>query len=291
MVTTVLAGFAYSFLCIRTPASAAIAACVLGLAVLTRFMVLPIAICGFGILFARGKWRVAAVFLVAVLPLALAWPIRNHSVNGSWWPTRSGLNLYIGNSPYSDDLLPTYDLDLLEDSAYELVARERPDLSPSSPEYAAAADAFLHRRALEYMTESPARTLGQKFLNIIYFLSPRIAPYHLASSNTRVVIDGAGNAGVEESAERPRVEVWAFALASSFVLLTAALGVFIRRRSFVDDAILWSILATFVAVNAMYVPASRYAAPMLFVLMFYSSVALTTFSDQFSVSARSKGRN
>lgn len=281
MVTTLIVIFAYSFVSIQSVRGAAIAGVWLGFAALTRVMVFPVAVLGGAILWRLRKPAAACACLAATAALVFPFLLRNHLVNGSWLPTRNGINLYIANSPYTADLLPTYDLDLLAEPAYDAFARERPEISPSSREYPAAVDAFLRRRAIAYMIESPARTFGQKFLNVMYFLSPRLVPYEVAAVDTRVIIAPSGSVTVENSAPRPPAEVWAYGLATSFVLLTAAAGIFIRRHHlFRDDAILWAIVATFVLVNAVYIPASRYTAPMLFAFLFYSGVALAfPFSD------------
>lgn len=57
-------------------------------------------------------------------------------------------------------------------------------------------------------------------------------------------------------------------------LVGCAAGVYLRRRELGRDAILWAIFVTFAIVNAFYVPATRYTAPMQFVLIFYTAVAL-----------------
>ena len=72
----------------------------------------------------------------------------------------------------------------------------------------------------------------------------------------------------------PQGWLWRCALAASVLVLpTAALGIFMRRRLLKQDAILWAIAGTFIVVSAVYVPATRYVAPMLFVPLFYSGVA------------------
>jgi hypothetical protein len=154
-----------------------------------------------------------------------------------------------------------------------VIARERPDLWEDAPNHAAEADRFLSRRALGYMMDRPLGTLRDKVVNIGYLLSPYLVPLRVATPDTRVVI-GPEGATVEHAASRPRSEVVAYAAATTLVLPTAALGIFMRRRLLKHDAILWVIAATFVVVNAVYVPASRYVAPMLFVMLFYSGVAL-----------------
>jgi hypothetical protein len=123
------------------------------------------------------------------------------------------------------------------------------------------------------MMERPLGTLRDKVVNVGYLLSPYLVPLRVATPDTRVVI-GREGAMVEHAASRPRSDVVAYAAATALVLPTAALGIFMRRRLLKHDAILRAIAATFVVVNAVYVPVSRYVAPMLFVMLFYSGVAL-----------------
>ena len=215
-------------------------------------------------------------FLVRpVAPLA----VRNYALSGSPWPGRSGINLYIGNSLYTAALLPTYDLDLLEPEAYEQFVRARPEVAPDDPQFDAEFDAFLIRQAVRYMAEHPWRTLRQKILNVAYLLSPRIAPYEVSGTETRVRIDGEAVAGVDDSVPRRRTEVAAHAVTSLVLLVGCAAGVYLRRRELQRDAILWAIFGTFLIVNAMYVPATRYTSPMQFVLIFYSAVAIARLRE------------
>ena len=157
--------------------------------------------------------------------------------------------------------------------AIAVVERERPDLLEDVPNHAAKVDAFLSRRALGYMMERPLRTMRDKVVNVGYLLSPYLMPLRIATPETRVKI-GAEGVTVEHAESRPLSEVVAYAAATTLVLPTAALGIFMRRRLLKHDAILWAIAGTFVVVSAVYVPATRYVAPMLFVLLFYSGVAL-----------------
>jgi hypothetical protein len=91
-----------------------------------------------------------------------------------------------------------------------------------------------------------------------------------------------GEVFVESSVPRPRIEVVAYALASSFVLVAAVAGIWMRRHLLRGDAILWAIVATFTVVDALYVPASRYGAPATFVLLFYAAVALARLEGSWS---------
>ena len=274
LLTTVLIAFSCAFVTAATTAGAALAGVWLGLAVLTRTMMLPLLAFGAAVFLADRRPRAALAFSLATLIVVCPLPIRNHGVNGSWWPTRSGLNLYIGNSPYTAAVLPTDDVDILQEQAQAVVARERPDLSPLAPGYQRVADALLARRALAYMAERPLHTLAQKLWNVLYFFSPRLVPFHVATPETRVVVGPAGEIGVENSEPRPLAEVIAYAASYSFVLVCAVAGVYLRRRDLRRDFMLWCIVVTVVAVHAVYFPASRYMAPIVFVLLFYAGVAL-----------------
>ena len=196
------------------------------------------------------------------------------------WAARSGINLYIGNSPYTGALLPTYDLDLLEPEAYERFVRARPEIAPDDPRMAAEFDAFLTRQALTFMAAHPWATIRQKVANVAYTLSPRIAPYVVSGPATRVVIQDDEVVGVEGAVPRNPAEILAHALTAIVLLVGAARGVYLRRHTlFSRDAILWAIFVTFVIVNAAYVPATRYMAPVQFVLMFYSAVAVARLRE------------
>jgi len=222
--------------------------------------------------------RAALAFSLATLIVASPLPIRNHLVNGSWWPTRGGLSLYLGNSSYTAALLPDEDLDILQAHALALVEQERPDLSAAAREDAQAVDALLTRRALAYMAEHPFRTLGQKLRNVLYLFSPRLVPFRVATPETRVVVGPAGEIRVEHSEPRPLAEVMAYAASQSFVLVFAIAGTYVRRRDLRRDLILGCVVATVVAVHAVCFPATRYTAPMAFVLLFYAAVALDRWS-------------
>lgn len=274
LVTTLLVAFAYYFVTGATTAGMALAGFVLGLAVLTRSMTVPIVVFAAVLLAAARRFRASLALTAVAAALVLPFLVRNQSVNGSWWPTRSGLNLYIGNSPYTAALLPHDDLDQLDAQASALIDSELSQVSTSSPEFERAEDRLLTRHAVDYMAQHPLETLRQKFLNILYFFSPWLVPFDVATSETRTEIDPSGRVVVLNGQPRPAVEVVSYAAFYTPVLAAALVGVYLRRKDLRHDAMLWCIAATFVAVHALYVPATRYRAPMEFVLLFYAAVAL-----------------
>ncbi len=280
LTTVLLVGFAGAAASIAGVASAAIAGAWLGLSMLSRAMVLPLMVLVGAVLVRRGQARDAAVVAGVAMLLVLPWWIRNHRANGSWWPTRSGINLFIGNSPYTAALLPDYDLDLLEPVAYELAMTARPDIVPGSADYIPRIDAYLTSAAIEHMKASPVRTITEKLANVGYFLSPRLIPLYVSGPETRVTLAPLDKAVVEAPVTRPRIEVISHTLAASFVMLAAVAGIYLRRHVLAHDFALWAIACVFVVVYAVYVPATRYRAPMEFVLFFYAAVALARVPER-----------
>jgi hypothetical protein len=267
LTTVLLVGFAGAAVSIAGVASAAIAGAWLGLSVLSRAMVLPLIALVGAVLVRRGQARDAAVVASVAMLLVLPWWIRNHRANGSWWPTRSGINLFIGNSPYSAALLPEYDLDLLEPVAYELATTARPDIVPGSADYVPRVDAYLTSAAIE-------------LTNVGYFLSPRLIPLYVSGPETRVTLAPPDKVVVEAPVTRPRIEVISHTLAASFVMLAAVVGIYMRRHVLSRDFSLWAIACVFVVVYAVYVPATRYRAPIEFVFFFYAAVALARVPER-----------
>jgi hypothetical protein len=285
LATTLIIGFVLVFATSRGVRGAALAGAVLGLAVLTRSMMAPLVVLSAAILLARGRRPEAIALTLAAITVIGPMLVRNYSLTGSVSPTRSGINLYIGNSPHSASLLPTYDLDLLEPEAYERFLEARPGIGQDGASLDAAFDTMLTHLAVRHMLADPAQTVRHKLLNVAYFLSPRVAPYRISSRGTRVIIDQNGAARVVDSVARSPIDVWAYGATGTLLLAGAALGVARRRRNLSGDAILWAVALTVISVNAVYVPATRYIAPMLFVMMFYTGVALEVTVEAFVAEA------
>lgn len=279
VTTTLVIAFALAFARIHDPRSAAMSGLILGVTVLTRSMVLPVVVLAAAILLLRGQRLHAVALTLAVLLVVAPMIARTYALSGSLTPTRNGVALYVGNSPHSAALLPTYDLDLLEPEAYERFTRARPDIADDAPSFDAVFDDFLTRAAVQHMAEDPARTIRQKLLNVAFLVSPWIVPLRISGRDTRLHVDDSGAVRVVDSVARSRSEIAAHAVTSMVLLVGCAAGVYLRRRELQRDAILWAIVVTFVIVNAMYVPATRYTAPMQFVLIFYSAVAIARLRE------------
>ena len=271
LTATLLLGFTCLFVAATTTRGAALAGAVLGLAVVTRAMTAPLVLAGALIWIASRRYRAALAFTAAALFVVAPFGIRNVRLNGSWMPTRGGLNLFVGNHPYAAALMPTYDVDRLERLANETVSSRAGTLS-DGPERDRLADRILTDEALAYMSAAPLRTAAQKVRNVFYFFSPQLIPFRTGGS--RVVATSGGRITVEDSEARPRMEIVVYTTFYSVVLAAAAGGVYLRRGRFGSDALLWCIAGTFVVVYSIYFPATRYRGPMTFVILFYAAVAL-----------------
>ncbi len=246
----------------------------LGLLILTRAMTLPLLLWGVAILITERRLAAALALTAGTFACVVPFLVRGPLPGAAWWPTRSGLNLYIGNSPYTAALLPDHDVDILQDQAWALVERELSDLSEGSVAFNRAADALLASAPFSTCAENPGSALTQKALNVWYFFSPRVVPLHVSTAETRAVIDAAGRVVVENERRRPTMEVISHWIFFAPVLVLAAAGMYCRGRDCRRDTLLWSILGTFVIVHSVYFPATRYRAPVEFVLLFYAAVAI-----------------
>jgi 4-amino-4-deoxy-L-arabinose transferase-like glycosyltransferase len=273
LVTVLLIAFAFYFVTATRTSHVVMAGTVVGLAVATRMMVLPLVPMALVLLLKQRRVHHAVVLATTVSVLVTPLVIHNWLGYGSWTPTRSGINLYIGNSRFTSAMLPDYDVDLLEDQADHEIRAHLPHLSASSPEYRRATNALLTKLAIESMSGRPMETLRQKALNVAYFYSPRLVPFYVAGPDTRAV-DNGGRVVVEHPHQRSMIEQLSYSLFYTPIFVGAIWGVYLSRQSVSGAAILWCIAATFTAVHALYFPATRYRAPMEFVLLLYASVAI-----------------
>ena len=258
LFTTLLIACAGACVSAETSIDAAVAGVWLGLAILTRTAALPLLLLVPAALAGRRSPRAAAALAVVALVVVLPLPLRNHAINGSWLPTRSGVNLFIGNSPRTVALLPREDLDELQIDADRVVHERVPDVDALTNAAAErVVDTVLTHEAIAFMTAHPLETAKQKVVNLGYVFSPRIIPYE------------------QDGRPRPTIDVVSYAVFSTVITICATVGVYARRRYWRDDAVLWCVLLTIVAVNVVYVPATRYRAPMEFVLLFYAAAAWT----------------
>ena len=283
---TLLIASAYYYLQATPVRGSLVCGAVFGLTVLARSMIVPAI--GLGVIALALKKQglnaglVAGTFILVTLPFFL----RNYQIDGSFVPTRSGWNLLEGNCKYSDKFLPHYPLDLLDPYTIELLDKEKPELAIATGEKAGReVDTFFTRKALEFVRQNPIRTLRLKLLNVVYLFYPRIVPFYTMNDKTRVVFREGEGFEVHRAVSRKFLFELAHSVSYSLILLTAPVGVFLRRKEVKNDLILFFIVSTFVVIYSIYWPGTRVRVPMDFILMFYSACALTRFISTHRVFA------
>jgi hypothetical protein len=274
LMTALLLAFAADYVGAVTPRGAARAGIWLGLAVLTRAMALPLVPLAAAIQWWNGARREAIAVSVAALVVIAPYLVRNYALDGSMLPTRGGVNLFISNSAYTADVFPDYGPDILGEYAWSVLEGSGKAPLPGSRTVERERDAVWTQLAVEEMKRHPLRTAALKIRNVLYFFSPRLVPYHEPTDTTRILLGDNGQFRVENSPRRRMSHQIIYAVSYTPVLALAIAGAWLRRGDFRRDAILWCIVATFVAVHAVYFPTTRYRVPIEFVLLFYAAVAI-----------------
>jgi hypothetical protein len=200
--------------------------------------------------------------------------MRNYRLNGSLLPTRNGINLFISNSEYTASIFPDYGPDILGEYAATVFRRHPSQVQVPSPALEREEDVVFTREALADMRRRPLEMLGLKIRNVLYFFSPRLVPYHEPTPTTRIELGPGGQFEVHDSPLRSMFNQVVYAVSYTPILALAIVGVWLRRVELSRDAILWGIVATFVAAHAVYFPTTRYRVPIEFVLLFYAAVTL-----------------
>ena len=161
-----------------------------------------------------------------------------------------------------------------------MIAEELRGPNDDSPESVREIDRVLTRRALSNFSTDPLRTLEGRAWNLAHYFWPPLVPYYVQGPQTRIVIDSSGEVAVVGAVTRSRVEIIAYSVSYGLVLLAAIAGALERRHALLcRDAMLMWILGTFALTHAVYFPATRYRAPVIFILLFYAAAALDRWYD------------
>jgi hypothetical protein len=273
LLTTLLIAFAYRTVTARSAGDGAIAGAWLGFAMLTRAVTWPLL--AIAPVAAAAKSRPAAIAVAGAALLTVApYEIRNYGLSKAVVPARDGINLFIANNRYTPGVIPDYGPDILIGYGESRMATSGLADLPMTPEGEQQRDAAYRRLAFAEIRSHPFEILWLKFRNVFYFFSPVLVPYRDASPAIVIRLGKNGASIVENSLERPLIFRVAYSLSYGIVLALAAVGIYCRRHDLAQDAILWCVLITFAAVHAVFFPATRYRAPVEFVLLFYAAVGL-----------------
>ena len=272
LATTLAIGAAWQYVRIENIKGAAFCGLWLGLLILTRatFLVTLMAFITCLVL-ARHFDRALALLLVA-LGICLPWTLRNHAIDRSTLPPRVGENLFVSTGEFSRAAGPRYDVDLLVEHSYDLVADEVAGRANEDPSPRRLADRVLLEHALAYAAAHPVETAWLKARNFLYLFDPRLLPAYEKSSFTRAVVTGSA-VRFEGLVKRPWLDEAAHTAVQSLLLVCGGAGVWLRRRRLRDDQALLAVAGSVALVCTIFFPTTRLVAPAMFVLMFYAGVA------------------
>jgi hypothetical protein len=272
LVTALLIAFACRFVGMRTTVDAVVVGVLLGGAILTRIVALPLLAMAPSIA-ARKSGRSAVAMAGAALIVLAPYAVRNYRLSGVLLPARDGINLFISNSEYSAGVVAEYGPDILMPFAQSRLASEGLADLPMTPQAEQQSDAAFRALALAEVRRHPSDTVRLKLANLITFFSPMLVPHFVMSGSTSIQLGPDGQSVVTGAVTRPLRDRMLYTVSYSVVAGLALIGVYRRRRYLAgDDAILWAVLLTFAAVHAVYFPSTRYRAPVEFVLLLYAAV-------------------
>jgi len=244
---------------------------VFGLSALARLVIVPAWLLGILLLAFRRRVLHAAVITGCMGLLLLPFFSAGHSQQGALLPTRNGVNLFKGNSEYTDLLVPRYTVDLL-DSTLRALLRERglPAKSLTSP----AADRHFAAEAWRFIRIHPFRTIRRKLLNVAYLFSPAMIPRYLLRREARLAPVGKGDFRVEGAFRRTWVKELLYVASYTPLLILGIAGFLMRKPFWWKDRILLAIAGCFIGVHALYFSTTFHRVPMDFILIFYSACVL-----------------
>jgi len=242
----------------------------LGAIVLTRFSFAPIAIGAVLVMLWRGgAWRALAATAAAAI-LIVPWLLFNSATAGTLVPPRIGENFFVSTSEFARPIVPTRNVDLLLPLTDELVRDEM--IRRGHADYdLTAQDRLLCEWAIAFVRRHPAEAIAMKAKNLAYIFQPRLLPFYEMSGRATLV---DGRLEIPDQPRRPWIFEVVSAAFQALLLVGGVVGLAARRARWRDDAFLILVAATIVGVQTVFFPTSRLLAPMTFVLIFYTAVAL-----------------
>ena len=239
--------------------------------VLTRFSLAPIAIGAVMLIGLRAGARRALLVIAVAAACLLPCLLFNRATTGTLLPPRVGENLFVYTSEYARPIVPTLNVDLLLPLVDELVRDEMVRRGNANYDLADQ-DRLLWDWAIAFARSHPVDTLAMKAKNLACIFQPRLLPFYEMSGRATLV---DGRLEIPEQESRPLIFEVAAAGFQALLLAGAVTGLVMRRDQWRDDAFLLVVAITIIGIQTVFFPTSRLLAPMTFVLIFYTAVAMT----------------
>jgi hypothetical protein len=255
---------------VRSLGEASAAGMLLGAAVLTRFSFVPIAAGGLWVIHRRGGPACSSLAAALALACVLPWMVYSNAAGGAALPARIGENLFVSTNEWGTAVAPRVNVDVLASIADD-VARERLARQGITEYGRAERDRALLGYVRDFVLAHPFRTVMLKLRNLAYAVQPRLLPF-TERAGTATIADGRLVIPPQQS--RSQAYEWIAGVFQAILLAGGAAGIWRRRAAPAGDAFLLVVLASVIAVNAIFFPTSRLLAPMTFVLAFYAAAAL-----------------
>jgi hypothetical protein len=258
-----------------SPGRAMATGLLLGLAVLTRFSLLPIALGTLGLLLRHRRRREAAAFAVAVTLTVGGWMMRTYMVNGALVPTRIGINLFISTCEYAQQVVPLRNVDLLVPWAYETIDREADTTRLTPTDAQRVRDDALFAKAVAFARNHPRTAVTLKLRNLGYSVAPMLLPVDREAPGAHARIE-AGAVHIEGLQPRSLADHIMYSVSRAILLVGACVGLMRRRYRWGRiDGLLLVIAASIIGVQTIFFPTSRLLAPLAIVTIVYSGMAMS----------------
>jgi 4-amino-4-deoxy-L-arabinose transferase-like glycosyltransferase len=244
---------------------------VLGLAILTRSIVLPFAVFAAAWLIVTEQSRhalgtriaTALICGAAIVTTLSPWLIRNHGVTGRWaLSTEFGAAVYYGNNPHTFDFYPRQTIDLSAAAARRaLTADDRSTIRAFGNDEVAWGDWF-QRRGMDYIMANPGRFLIGAIRKNLAAFGVLPSPRHdwktdLIQGGAYGIIFALALVGLWQTRARWREFVPVYANFILFAGITGVLWAHSSHRAFLDVYLIVFAASVLVAM----VPKIRAAFP------------------------------
>lgn len=273
---------------------------VLGLALLTRPVIAPLAVCALLWYLFRLNWKQTlarlAVFGMAGLLTLMPWLVRNYHVYQAFVPVanNSGMNFWFGNSRFTIPFLQ---------AGYH-TQWATPD-QPVSPDFRISNEQ-LFAQSFDFLRHNPGQIPELLWVKFLAYWSINVFPARNPPPHTQLALDtngnvialsvanGLGTSDPVSAYAQPlfdQIGRFIHILYFGTLLVLAIVGILLTAKAWRNVSWLWLIQISMTVVYVLFVPATRYRVPTDPLLFLFSAYALIVGVRRLSGSGRLRANN